>query len=335
MAKQSILPVFVPHAGCPCQCVFCNQRAIAGDCQPDAGEKIEDGLLRLECSGAQTVPPQVAFYGGSFTAIPADKQIRLLETAQRFIQAGRVSSVRISTRPDAIDDTILTRLRQYHVTVIELGAQSMCNEVLKAARRGHTAQDTEDAAKLIQKYGFQLILQTMVGLPGDTPQTVRETACRVSGLSPDGVRIYPVAVLPQTELFEMYQRGEYRPLTVEDATALCADMLEVFQEHEIPVIRLGLNPTEELGEQIVAGAYHPALGELVYGEVYYRRMDAALKPYKGHRGMACFSVPRADLSKAIGQKRRNIARLMVSYPGVKVTVVPSDVQGFAFTEIDF
>lgn len=331
MAKRSIIPVFVPHAGCPCQCVFCNQRAITGVSSVDAKAIIEEGLSRLSHVGELAEKPEVAFYGGSFTAIPLEIQDRLLKTAYDYIQNGKISSVRISTRPDAIDEDSLLRLKQYGVTVIELGAQSMCDEVLAAAKRGHTAEDTVKASRLIKKHGFKLILQTMAGLPKDNSDTVKETATRVSELLPDGVRIYPVAVLPNTPLFDSYKSGEYIPLTVEAATQLCADMLEIFMAHNIPVIRLGLNPTEELLGQVAAGAYHPAMGELVYGEVFYRHMRSVLMPYKAQHGEAVFLTPENLISKAVGQKRRNITRLESEFRDITIKVKANDVQAFTFT----
>lgn len=301
----SIVPIFVPHAGCPCRCVFCNQRTIAGQTERMTPERaqaiIEQALLVLSQGSA----PQVAFYGGSFTAIPVDEQEALLAVTDRYLADGRLSAVRLSTRPDAITEEILTRLRGHGVQTIELGAQSMHDDVLRQAKRGHTAADTVRASALIRQAGISLILQTMAGLPGDTRDTVRQTAEAVAALKPDGVRIYPVAVLPDTELYDLWQTGAYQPLTVETAAIWCADMLEVFQQHNIPVIRVGLNPTEELDSTVAAGAYHPAMGELAYSELWYRRLWAQLAG--GTEGTVY--VPARELSRAIGHKRCNLLRL--------------------------
>lgn len=314
----SIVPIFVPHAGCPCRCVFCNQRTIAGQTKrmtPERAQAIIDHALAVLPQGSA---PQAAFYGGSFTAIPVEEQEALLAVTDRYLADGRLSAVRLSTRPDAIDDGILARLRGHGVRTIELGAQSMCDEVLRRAKRGHTAADTVRASGLIRQAGISLILQTMAGLPGDTRDTVRQTAEAVAELKPDGVRIYPVAVLPDTELYDLWQAGAYQPLTVETAAVWCADMLEVFERHSIPVIRVGLNPTEELDSAVAAGAYHPAMGELAYSELWYRRLRAQLAD--GADGTAY--VPARALSRAIGHKKRNLLRLRQEFPDKNVRIKP-------------
>ncbi len=254
--------------------------------------------------------PQAAFYGGSFTAIPVDEQEALLEVTDSFLHTGQLSSVRLSTRPDAIDIPTLERLRRHGVSVIELGAQSMDNEVLRRAARGHTAEDTVRASRLVRAAGFSLVLQTMAGLPGDTRETVCRTAQRIAALQPDGVRIYPVAVLPDTELYDLWRAGAYTPLDVETAAVWCADMLDVFRRANIPVLRIGLNPTEELSCTVAAGAYHPAMGELVWNELWYRRLRARLERQKD----GILMVPARELSRAIGQKRRNVLRLQREFP---------------------
>lgn len=314
----SIVPVFVPHEGCPCRCVFCNQRTIAGQVERMTPERADDIFRQaLECLPAGSCP-QAAFYGGSFTAIPADEQEAFLAVTDRYREKGLLSSVRVSTRPDAITPQGLMRLKAHGVTVIELGAQSMDDEVLRQSKRGHTAMDTVRAAKLIQQAGISLILQTMAGLPGDTRETVRRTAACIANLHPDGVRIYPVAVLPETELYTLWQAGRYQPLDVETAAIWCADMLEIFQREHIPVIRVGLNPTEELGSTVAAGAYHPAMGELAYSELWYRKLKRQLDA----DGTSDFIVPARELSRAIGHKRRNLLRLQAEFPERSITIKP-------------
>ena len=300
----SIVPVFVPHAGCPCRCVFCNQRTIAGQSarmMPDRARDILTQALSVLPDGSA---PQAAFYGGSFTAIPVEEQEALLAVTDAFLAQGRLSAVRLSTRPDAIDEAILDRLRRHGVATIELGAQSMDDEVLRLSQRGHTAADTVRASRLIRQAGISLILQTMAGLPGDTRETVRQTAESVAALEPDGVRIYPVAVLPDTGLHELWQAGSYTPLDNETAAVWCADMLEVFQRADIPVIRIGLNPTEELDRTVEAGAYHPAFRELCEGEIYLEKMLFELSQ-KSRENEYVIEVPEKSLSKAKGQSKRN------------------------------
>jgi histone acetyltransferase (RNA polymerase elongator complex component) len=312
----SILPVFVPHAGCPCRCVFCNQNAIAGQTARMTAERARQIL----CEGLSRLPagsrPQAAFYGGSFTAIAEVQQEELLAVTDELIAQGRLSDVRISTRPDAVSPDILRRLRRHRVTTVELGAQSMDDTVLLLSGRGHTAQDTRRAAKLVKEAGLSLILQMMVGLPGDTRETARETARQIAALHPDGVRIYPVVVLPDTELLAQYRRGEYHALETEEAAEWCADLLEIFEQKRIPVIRVGLNPSEELHAQAVAGAYHPAMGELAYNALWYRRLRARLET--GTEDVLI--VPARELSRAIGQKRRNLLRLRAEFPDRNIQI---------------
>lgn len=304
-----ILPIFIPHLGCPCQCVFCNQRTIAAE-RPATPETVESQIREdLARIGGQTA--QVAFYGGSFTAIPDKEQEALLQAVQPFLKKGAISSIRLSTRPDAIDHKVLTRLRWYGVDTIELGAQSMSDEVLVLSKRGHKAEDTVCASRMIKESGFHLILQLMIGLPGDTREQCRDSAQKAAELNPDGVRLYPVAVLPGTELCRQYREGAYSPLGIEEAAEWCADLLDIFILAGIPIIRLGLNPTEELDRKIIAGAYHPALGELCYGEWFYRRMRRMVT---GQDKTVLFFVHPSDISKAIGQKRRNLLRLQAEFP---------------------
>ena len=319
-----ILPLFVPHAGCPCQCVFCNQRAIAREkplTGPQAAALLQEGLDKF---GGQTA--QAAFYGGSFTAIPWENQKELLSVVQSFLQTGAIESIRISTRPDAINEEILERLWSYGVRTIELGAQSMSDRVLALAKRGHTAAHTAGAAGQIRLKGFQLILQLMAGLPGDDRAGFVQSVKKVVALQPNGVRLYPVAVLPETELAEQYAAGNYTPLTPEQAADWCADALEQLIPAGIPVIRLGLNPTEELGRQVIAGAYHPALGELCYGEWFYRQMCKLLREREEISDSVTFAVHPSDISKAVGQNRRNIRRLQEVFSLKQVKIRPGKLE---------
>ncbi len=278
-----------------------------------AREALESGLSRLP-EGSR---PQAAFYGGSFTAIDEEEQERLLAVTDVLLAQGRLSGVRISTRPDAISEEILCRLQRHGVITVELGAQSMDDEVLRCSGRGHTAQDTVRAAELVQRAGMQLVLQTMTGLPCDTRARSRETARRIAALRPDGVRIYPVVVLPNTPLEQLWHQGEYAALAPEEAAEWCADMLEEFEANGIRIIRVGLNPSEELHSSVCAGAYHPAMGELAYNALWYRRLKRQLE--YGTEGT--LYVPRRELSRAIGQKRRNLLRLRQEFPERDVRIV--------------
>ncbi|MGM9638411.1 MAG: elongator complex protein 3 [Butyricicoccaceae bacterium] len=318
--KRSILPIFIPHLGCPHNCVFCDQKQIAAQQAPtpvQAAAQVEAGLDRAR-------QPQIAFYGGSFTAIGREAMTAYLEAVQPFLRDGRCAGIRLSTRPDAVDDGVLDLLARYGVDTIELGAQSMSDEVLRKAGRGHRAADTSEAARRVKAHGFELILQMMVGLPGSTAEDERQTARQLAALGPDGVRIYPTCVLAHTPLYDLYRQGLYQPLTVDGAVEICADLLDIFEKRSVPVIRLGLNPTEALsGGAVKAGAYHPALGELVFSERFYRRMLPLLP-----RGVPCtVVVPEKMLSIAIGQKKRNLERFrqagcMISIRGEKGCLRP-------------
>ena len=308
-ARASILPVFVPHLGCPHACVFCNQRRITGQLRPADAEtvrKIIQDAAALPQTGAKR---QLAFYGGSFTAIDEAQQEELLQAAHEALERGEIDSIRLSTRPDAIDGTVLERLRRYGVETVELGAQSMDDEVLRLSGRGHTAADVKRASEMIKAAGFHLILQMMTGLPGDTPGRCVETAKRIIRLQPDGVRIYPTVIVKDTALCELWRSGQYREHTVEDAVSICAKILPLFEKAGIPVIRLGLNPTEELsGGAAVAGAYHPALGELVKSRILLNQARKLLDGVPaGSRVTLGIGAPR--LAQLIGQKKANILLL--------------------------
>lgn len=295
-----ILPVFIPHEGCPHDCIFCNQRRIAAPVSPEP-EEIRERVCAAHEAG---LAAEVAFYGGSFTAIPPERQEAFLEAV-----SGMGVSIRLSTRPDCIDEAVIGRLRRYQVKTVELGAQSMDDEVLRRANRGHTAEDVRRASNLIKDAGIGLILQAMAGLPGDQG-TWRRTAEELAALSPDGARIYPVVVVRDTALFDLWQRGEYRPLTVSEGADAAADMLEVFLAHEIPVIRIGLNPTEELsGGAAVAGAYHPALGEMARSRLFLRNILRDLKETSLTGKRLIIKVPRGRISQATGVSRETIHRL--------------------------
>ncbi len=302
-------------------CVFCNQRRISGEQHPasagDVERAVAEGLARLPAG----TPVTLAFYGGSFTAIPAAEQEELLGAAQPFLSRGEIAGIRLSTRPDAIDDAVLERLRRFGVRTVELGVQSMDEEVLRLSERGHTPEDARRAAKMVREAGFELILQMMTGLPGDTPERSLMTAREFCSLRPDGVRIYPTVIIRETPLYDMWTSGAYQEHTVEEAVGLCAQLAEIFDASGIPVIRLGLNPTEELSAGDAAGgAYHPALGELVLSRRYLARERELLGPSDAGR-VVTFLVPKGRTSAATGQHRANVSALMGEFclKGVKFT----------------
>lgn len=309
--KNRIIPVFVPHLGCPNDCVFCNQRRITGSLFPASAAEVTETLRRAQ---AVTEKGELAFYGGSFTAIPEDEQRALLTAAQPFRRNGFLQSIRVSTRPDAITADKLRMLMEYGVETVELGAQSMDDEVLRLSGRGHTAADTRNGAELVKAACLRLVLQMMTGLPGSDAEKDLHTAREIAALCPDGVRVYPTVILRGTSLEELWRRGQYRAHTVSDAVAVCAPIVRLFRKAGIPILRLGLNPTDDLsGDEAVGGAYHPALGEMVYSRVF---LDMARE--KIHRLPALprkveLLVSSRDVSKMTGRGRCNLLTLQMEF----------------------
>lgn len=315
--KQKTIPVFVPHMGCPNDCSFCNQRKITGkddEMKPElARNLIEESLSTIESDYVET-----GFFGGSFTGIDKKIQRELLSVAKEFKDTKKIHAIRLSTRPDYIDEERLALLKEYGVDTIELGAQSMDDGVLKLNRRGHTSEDTQKASRLIKSYGFKLGLQMMTGLYGDTNEKCKQSAEKIIALSPDCVRIYPTLVLSGTYLDELYNKGEYIPQNLDDAVKLCADLKERFDEEKIPVIRIGLMSSDNINPEkdVVAGPYHPSMGELVLSEIYLRRI---LKEIDTD---AEILVNKRDISAFVGNKKSNIKKLKEA--GFQVTFKESD-----------
>jgi histone acetyltransferase (RNA polymerase elongator complex component) len=308
-----IIPIFVPQMGCPFQCIFCDQKKISGsDGKVDVTETISAYLKTMPGhSGDQKT--QVAFYGGSFTAINKARQIEFLSKVQPFIKSGKVDSIRISTRPDFIDKDILRYLKEYGVTTIELGAQSLSDQVLKASRRGYLQEAVFLSSKLIKESGFKLGIQLMIGLPAETDARIEGTVLKTINLEPDFTRIYPTVVIKDTKLHEMYLWGHYFPLSLDEAIETCSKMYMKFRQHRIGVIRMGLQPTETLEKEfLVAGPFHPAFGELVLSLVAYKMMDEHLVKLKKPGGIN-YLVPDKQLSIFLGQKRKNLIKLRQKY----------------------
>ena len=307
--KHSNVAFFIPHLGCPHQCSFCNQKSISGQSMPPSPEEIADTCRRAlrEIPAERRADTEIAFFGGSFTAASREYQQRLLEAAASFCGDGGFSGIRISTRPDGISREILDFLKKHPVSAIELGAQSMDNEVLRLNGRGHTAEQTAKASALIRSYGFSLGLQMMTGLYGDSKESTYETAEKIISCRPDTVRIYPTVVIRGTELCRLYEAGLYRPPTVEEAVPLAADLMERFMQAGIRVIRVGLHASRELERDLVAGAYHPAFRELCEGELYLRLALRKLREL-GEREAVLWVAPR-EVSKLVGQGKINRIRM--------------------------
>lgn len=305
--KNYNIPIFIPHLGCPFDCVFCNQRRITGrgtDVTPEEVVRIIEEELKTLPDGAHI---EAAFFGGSFTGIPMEEQNALMDAVQPYIEDGRIQGIRLSTRPDYITEEILDNLLRHHVTTIELGVQSLDDEVLKAACRGHNAAQVHNAVRLIKKYPFTLGLQMMTGLPGDTPEKSMYTAREIVKLKPALVRIYPTLTIKDTFMEKMYYEGRYKPQTLDEAVELAKQLLLLFEENDIKVIRLGLQSTGEICESgsVVAGPVHSSFGELVESSIYLDIMRSAL-PDGG--SVKVFVNPR-EISKAVGNRRSNIEKL--------------------------
>ena len=320
--KYYNIPIFVPHEGCPFTCVFCNQKRITGSdtsVTPEiVAETIEKYLSTIP-NGDKRI--EAAFFGGSFTGISKEKQEALLETAYRFKKSGKIDGIRLSTRPDYISEEILDRLLKYGVTTVELGVQSMDDAVLMASGRGHTAKTVEDAVKLIRKYPFKLGLQMMMGLPLDTKEKSIETAKKIIALAPDFVRIYPTLVLKDTYLEKMYKTGEYEAWSVLKTVDTLKELLPMFSEKDIAVIRVALVTTEEISSEnaLVAGPFHPAIRELAEGEIYFDKICDLLDEDSSKR---TFSVNDCEISKALGNGKKNVKRIKEKY-GFEIKIKPS------------
>ncbi len=330
MKKHINIPIFIPHYGCPNACVFCNQKKITGKpCFEEQAvrEEISSALATADSSAEK----EIAFFGGSFTALPREEMLALLKISDEYLKKGAVSSVRLSTRPDAITPEILEILRSHGVKTVELGIQSFSDNVLSKAKRGHTASDSEKACKLVKEYGFELIGQMMVGLPYSKSSDETDTAKRICELGADGARVYPTVVFPETELADMASSKEYLPLTNNDAAKRTAEVLDIFARYNVPVIRIGLCSNETLNDPIYSQNYHPSIGEIARSLVFLKYMRALLSESPRSSGkIAFFSVAKGAISQALGQHRSNAEALMAEFPVADVKVSEDEhLSGYA------
>ena len=316
--KHVNVGLFVPHNGCPHQCTFCNQRAISGQSKQVTPSDVDEAV-KIAMNNPDSRGGEIAFFGGSFTAIDRDVMVGLLKSAYKYVENGSFKGIRCSTRPDAIDDEICRILKLYGVTAVELGAQSMSDEVLRLNRRGHTSQDVINASEMLKSYGFELGLQMMTGLYGSTDEDSIETAKKIIALKPATVRIYPTVVLENTELAELYKSGKYQPETVDSAAELCAKLLLMFNEADITVIRTGLHSGGGVEGEYLAGAYHPAFKKLCEGKIYINKAIEYIKENKIPQGKIIIYVARDAISKMTGQKRCNILKLKEMGYDAKIT----------------
>ncbi len=310
------IPVFIPHLGCPNMCVFCNQRAISGVPSFSLDSVIDDIESVLSTVRGKGYDCEIAFFGGSFTGIERELMISLLDIAQEYVDRGEVSGIRMSTRPDYISAEIIDILKRYTISAVELGIQSFSDTVLKKSKRGHSKEASFEAIKKLRDAGFNVVGQMMIGLPGSTPDDEIECAKVICERGAVAARIYPTVVFKDTELYDMTVRGEYTPLTLDEAVSRSADVLHVFETHGVECLRIGLCESENLHSEktYFAGPNHPSLGELVYGEIYYRAICSEIQKLglSGARQLQ-ITVPKGDISKAIGQKKKNILRIQEKY----------------------
>lgn len=326
MKKNYIIPIFVPHLGCPNDCIFCNQKKITGRQNSLNGEQVEQKIARYLTTFPQKTnrTVEVGYYGGSFTGIELAKQKELLSPATRAYQQNLISGIRLSTRPDYIDEKILAHLQNYEVQTIELGVQSLEEKVLAKAKRGHNVQSIYQAVKLIKQKGFRLGIQLMVGLPEDSQDSFLSTVKKTIALQPNFVRLYPTLVIRDTYLAELYQQGKYQPLSLDEAVYLCKEAYKAFTAANIPVIRLGLQSSEEISHSgdVLAGPYHPAFRELVENIFFREKIEKILEREnrEGQEELLIFVHP-SKISITVGQKRKNIAYLLDKYKLTEIKVI--------------
>lgn len=310
--KYFNIPVFIPELACPFQCIYCNQEKISGCAKVPSHEEIIDIIENHLKTIPQKSNTELAFFGGNFTGIPIKEQEGFLQLAQPYLKSKHIVGIRISTRPDYINPEILDLLKTYHVTTIELGAQSMDDEVLKKSKRGHTSKDTETAANLIKSYGFTLGLQMMIGLPGDNIEKAIYTANRIIELGASHTRIYPTLVIKGTVLESLYRKKEFIPLSLDEAVSWSKELLLIFEMGGVDVIKMGLHPSEGLlsGEELVAGPFHPSFRELVLTDIWGELLAPLFS--KENKKIEIF-VPSDQLNYAVGYEAKNKKLLLNKY----------------------
>lgn len=320
MRKEYIIPIFVPHLGCPNDCTFCNQKSISGEQKMITTEDIKKTIdFFLSNIKEKDSYKEVAFFGGSFTGIEYDTQEKFLKTVYKYIQEKKIDSVRVSTRPDYINKNILKLLKKYKVKTIELGVQSANDYILKKIGRGHTFEDVKKASKMIRWHGFRLGHQMMVGLPDSTKIDDINTAKQLIKLKPKIVRIYPVLVVKGTQLEQDYLNGDYEPITLVQAVETCKELVAMFNKKNIEVIRIGLQTTDEIsdpsedGSQVVAGPYHPAFRQLVESGLWYDSIVSEIKKLNVKVKEVQVTVNPIDVNNVIGHKKENAVKLKELY----------------------
>lgn len=312
--KKRIIPIFVPHRGCPHDCIFCNQKKITGVSTDITSEDVRNIIEEYLTTIDKDASIEIAFFGGSFTAIDMNIQRNLLSVAKEYVDKNIVDDIRISTRPDCINDEILTMLKEYKVSIIELGVQSLDEKVLVDSVRGHSDEDVFKSSKLIKKYGIKLGLQMMVGLPSDTEEKCIKTAKKFIELKPDCVRVYPTLVVKETGLEKLLNEGEYNSFTLEESIDIVKKVLVLFYINNINVIRVGLQATEDIaiGKAVLAGPYHPAYRELVESKMYGDYIEYLIRKYDTKKDVLVL-VNKKNVSRILGNKKSNVKEIKGKY----------------------
>lgn len=316
-----IIPIFVPQEGCPHQCVFCNQDRITNSKERVTAETVyntvDEYLTTIDKTKATV---EISFFGGTFTGIREEKQRELLAVAKEYKDKGLIDKIRMSTRPDYISKYILSYLKEYDVDIIELGVQSLVEDVLKASGRGHTIEEVEEASKLIKEYGFILGHQIMPGLPKDNFEKDIETVKRSLEMKPDICRLYPSLVIKDTPMETMFNRGEYIPYSVDEAVSICKELYKMYRDANVQVIRVGLQPTDTIreGGDVVSGPFHPAFRELVEGSL----MSDKIKEELSSKKEGIIKINSRDLSKLYANKKKYYNELLLD--GYKLKVLIDD-----------
>ncbi len=321
MKRKINIPIFVSHQGCPNDCIFCNQKRITGVWEEESAERVKQKIdAFLETCRKVEAEKELAYFGGSFTGLDTEKQLSYLRLAQPYIASGAIQGIRISTRPDYIDKETCDRLFQYGVTTVELGVQSMFSEVLRKNKRSMEPEAVHHAVSLLRQYPFSLGLQMMTGMYGSDAKKDWETAGQIIALGPDFVRIYPTVVLKDTALFDLYQQGEYQPMSLSDSVALSAKLLDLFDEAKIPVIRLGLMAGEEVNEAEAIGPYHSSYRELCESCRIRKKLESELSSKNTLHTSNLHVICNPSLvSQVIGNKRANLIYFKEKY-GITLSV---------------
>ncbi len=318
--KHYNIPIFITELACPNRCIYCNQRHISGQIEPVTTEEVVDIIERHLQTFTSQYEAELAFFGGSFTGIEISEQEKYLQAVQPYIRSGQISGIRLSTRPDYISKEILDLLKHYNVKAIELGAQSLCDEVLRVCKRGHSVRDVERAASLIKSYGFSLGLQMMIGLPEDSLERSLQTAEKIVALGADNTRIYPTLVIEHTDLAELYRSGNYTPLSLSEAVQWASEVYKIFSANNVNVLRVGLHPSESLieGTELLAGPFHVSFREFVLSRIWLEKLLSLPQETKA------ITVNPKDINYVIGYSGCNRKTLLEQ--GRKLNFIQSDRQ---------